>query len=224
MRVRTFISVVGSRALDSPYEWSAWVNWSLEAGVPQETVDDVREGRAPRHLTAEDRLVADFCTQLISGGHRVSDATFQAALDHFGIQELVELVMTVGYFALIALPLNAFEIEMSAEQKSRQKPFAPLPVTGEPWAGPDGDAAERSLPPISGKSAGKDGPARVPLLAGHDDVPREDQHFVDRVVLTRGWLSGVFQVLIHTPDVAARVANIGDFVLYHSVLPRAAQT
>lgn len=218
MRVRTFVSVIGSRALDAPYEWSAWVNWSLEAGVPQETVDDVREGRAPRHLTAEDRLVADFCTQLISGNHRVSDATFKAALDHFGVQGLVELVMTVGYFALIALPLNAFEIEMSAEQKSRQKPFTPLPVTGKPWSGPDG--AERTLPGLSG---GSESP-RVPLLAGHDDVPREHQHFVDRVVLTRGWISGVFQVLLHTPDVAARVANIGDFVLYHSVLPRATQT
>src|SRR5690349_4959665 len=152
MRVRTFISVIGSRALDAPYEWSAWVNWSLEAGVPQETVDDVREGRAPRHLTAEDRLLTDFCTQLISGNHRVSDATFKAALDRYGVQGVVELVMTVGYFALIALPLNAFEIEMSAEQLARQKPFKPLPVTGKPWAGADGDAAERSLPSISGKS------------------------------------------------------------------------
>ncbi|MPZ45726.1 MAG: hypothetical protein GEV05_20505, partial [Betaproteobacteria bacterium] len=50
------------------------------------------------------------------------------------------------------------------------------------------------------------------------------QHFVDRIVLTRGWLSGAFQVLLHSPDVAARIANIGDFVLYHSVLPPAVQT
>ena len=218
MRVRTFVSVIGSRALDAPYEWSAWVNWALEAGVPQETVDDVREGRAPRNLTAEDRLVTDFCMQLISGDHRVSDATFKAALDHFGLQGLVELVMTIGYFAMIALPLNAFEIEMSPEQKGQRKLFAPLPLIGKPWSGPDG--AERKLPPISGKSISP----RVPLLAGHDDVAPEHQHFVDRVVLTRGWISGAFQVLLHTPDVATRVANVGDFVIYHSVLPRATQT
>ena len=216
MRVRSFISVIGSRALDAPYEWSAWVNWALEAGVPQETVDEVREGRAPRGLTAEDRLVTDLCAQLISGNHRVSDATFKAALDHFGLQGLVELVMTLGYFAMIALPLNVFEIEMSAEQKSGRKPFAPLPVSGKPSSGSD---AAGDLPSITGPS----GAPRVPLLAGHDDVPPAHQHFVDRVVLTRGWISGVFQVLLHTPDVAARVANVGDFVLYHSVLPPAAQ-
>ncbi|MGH8665511.1 MAG: hypothetical protein ACREUX_14710, partial [Burkholderiales bacterium] len=37
MRVRGFVSVIGSRALDAPYEWSAWVNWALGAGVSQET-------------------------------------------------------------------------------------------------------------------------------------------------------------------------------------------
>ena len=212
MRVRSFVSVIGSRALDAPYEWAAWINWALEAGVPQETVDDVREGRAPRGLTAEDRLVADFCTQLFSADHRVRDATFDAALACFGVQGLVELVVTIGYFAMIALPLNAFEMEMSAEQNSLRKPFAPLPVGGKPWT--DADGAERILPPISGSVA----VPRVPLLASHDDVQPAHQHFVDRIVLTRGWISGAFQVLLHTPDVAARVSSVGDQLLYRSVL------
>src|SRR5690606_1942715 len=142
------VSVIGSRALDAPYEWSAWVNWALDAGVAQGTVDAVREGRPPRGLTADDTLVSDFCTQLLSGDHRVSDPTFQAALDRFGPQGLAELVVTVGYFALIALPLNAFEIEMAPEQLRIRKPFAPLIVGGSPWRG-DG-AAERVVPPIGG--------------------------------------------------------------------------
>ena len=41
IRVRSFISLIGSRALDAPYEWAAWVNWALEAGIPQETVDAI---------------------------------------------------------------------------------------------------------------------------------------------------------------------------------------
>jgi 4-carboxymuconolactone decarboxylase len=215
MRVRGFVSVIGSRALDAPYEWCAWVNWALEAGVPQETVDDVREGRPPRGLTDEDRLVTEFCTQLISGDHRVAPATFRAALDHFGLQGLLELVVTVGYFTLIALPLNAFEIEMSADQLRKRKPFARLPVGGKPWS-PDASSG-RPLPPIEAVRASP----RIALPAGHDDVAPEHQHFVDRIVLTRGWLSPLFQALLHSPDVAVRIANIGDFLLYHSVLPPA---
>ena len=51
LRVRGFASLIGSRALDAPYEWSAWVNWTLEAGVPQDTVDAIREGRTPQNLS-----------------------------------------------------------------------------------------------------------------------------------------------------------------------------
>jgi len=213
MRVRTFVAVIGSRALDVPYAWSAWVNWALEAGVPQDTVDAVREGRAPKDLTAEDRLVTDFCMQLISGNHRLNEATYKAALDRFGVQGVVELVVTLGYFALIALPLNAFEMEMSPEQKRNRKPFAPLAVGGKP--GTDPGFERSSPPPIAGGAAA---PPRVPLLAGHDDVAPEHQHFLDRIVRTRGWIAGVFQVLLHAPDVAERVANVGDFVLHGTVL------
>ena len=213
IRVRSFISLIGSRALDAPYEWAAWVNWALEAGIPQETVDAIREGKAPPRLTADEKLVTELCTQMISGNHRVSGATFKAALERFGTQGLVELVVTLGYFAMIALPLNAFEIEMAAAQHAQRKPFAPLRVGGRPWT-PTNDAT-RALPPIKGLGSN----ARVPLLATHDDLAPQDQHFLDRVIRTRGSISPAFGLLLHTPDVAERIAAIGEFFLYQSSLP-----
>ena len=212
IRVRAFISLIGSRALDAPYEWGAWINWALEAGVPQETVDAIREGRSPPNLNAEEELVADLCRQLVTGNHRLREATFKAALERYGNQGLVELVMTLAYFAMIALPLNAFEIEMSAEQKGLRKPFAPLEVGGTPATDCEESLSTRAL-----ASANTAAP-RVPLLATHEAVAPEHQHFLDRIVRTRGWLSPVFQVLLHTPDVAERVANVGAFLLYESGL------
>lgn len=216
MRVRGFASLIGSRALDAPYEWAAWVNWALEAGVPQDTVDAIREGRPPQNLTTEEALVADFCGQLVSGNHRVNAATYSAALEHFGEQGLVELVVTLGYFTMIALPLNAFEIGMTDAQKGLRKPFTPLEIRGNPWMDPGTQRA--GLPPIRGNPATS---LRIPPLSGHDDVAPEHQHFLDRIVRTRGWISGLFQVLLHTPDVAERMANIGAFFLYETALPPA---
>ena len=214
IRVRAFISLIGSRALDCPYEWAAWMNWALEAGVPQDTVDAIRESRQPPNLTAEEKLVTQLCTQMISGNHRVSDATFKAALDHFGVQGLVELVVTLAYFAMIALPLNAFEIEMSAAQMAQRKPFAPLAVSGAAWT--DSGAARPSVPPISGASVPQ---PRLPLVNSHNDLAPRDQHFLDRVIRTRGWISPAFGLLLHTPDVAERIAAIGEFFLYETILP-----
>ncbi|HWI13929.1 MAG TPA: hypothetical protein VNT02_06725 [Burkholderiales bacterium] len=219
LRVRGYIALLGARALDGPYEWAAWVNWAIEAGVPRETADAIRERRTPASLTAEEELVTDVCTQLITGNHRARRETFDAALAHFGVQGLVEVVVTLGYFAMIALPLNAFEMEMSAEQKGSRKPFEPLKVTGLP--GTHAQFARRDLPAFSLKRGGA---PRVPTLATHEDVPPRDQHFLDRVVRTRGWVSPVFQVLLHAADMAERVANVGEFFLYKSSIPPATRT
>lgn len=218
-RVRTFVALVGSRALDVPYEWNAWVGWALEAGVPQDTVDAIREGREPPNLTPEEALVRDYCTQLVSGNHQLTDATYHAALKHFGVQGLVELAVCLGYFAMIAFPLNAFEIEMTAEQKAIRKPFAPLIVPPHPGT----PAARRDMPrfetlqPASTREA-------IAAITRHNDLNGPNQHYLDRVIRTRGHVSGVFQILLHTPDVADRIATTGEFFLYETVLPPAIRT
>jgi 4-carboxymuconolactone decarboxylase len=217
-RVRTFIALVGSRLLNVPYEWNAWVGWALEAGVPQETADAIREGREPAHLTPEERLARDVCTQLAGGNHHVSDATHQAALAQFGAQGLVELVVCFGYFMMIAFPLNAFEIEMSAEQKAQRKPFEPLRVPPHP-----GRVAQRAqLPAFVSPRQGA--AARIAAITRHEDLKHADQHYLDRIMRTRGHVSPIFQALLHTPDVADRIATVGAFFLYETALPPALRT
>ncbi len=211
-RVRTFVALVGSRLLDVPYEWNAWVGWAQEAGVPQETADAIREGRPAPNLTAEEALVQDFCTQLATSRHCVSDATYQAALKHFGEQGVVELVVCLGYFAMIAFPLNAFEIEMSAAQLALRKSFVPLRVPAFPGA------VQRQAPAFETLRA-DDAKARITRITRHADLKHADQHYLDRVIRKRGHVSALFQVLLHTPDVADRMATVGEFFLYETVLP-----
>src|SRR5690242_19593177 len=117
---------------------------------------------------------------------------------------------------MIALPLNAFEIEMASAQHAQRKPFAPLELRGRPWT--DSDDVKRALQPFSGGEIPR---ARVRLLATHDDLAPKDQHFLDRVLRTRGWISPAFGLLLHTPDVAERIAAIGEFFLYETILPPA---
>jgi len=223
-KVRTFVALIGARALDGPYEWAAWVGWALDAGVSQDTVDAIRERRAPSDLTREDALVLDFCSQLLGGTHRVSDATYKTALEHFGAQGVVELTGTLGYFAMIAFPLNAFEIEMSAEQKGMRKAFEPLRVDGqvyEPSASKSGAEHDFENPGLSRVPRTE---PRIPPIRAHADLAPPDQHFFDRIILTRGRIAGAFPVLLHSPDVATRVAHVGDYLLYHTVLAPTVKT
>ena len=50
--------------------------------------------------------------------------------------------------------------------------------------------------------------ARLPNLA-REDLKPEDQKHVDAIVGTRGGIRGPFGVLLHSPDLASRVAATG---------------
>ena len=206
IRVRTFMAMIGSRALNAPYEWSAWVGWALNAGVPQSTVDAIREHKPLEALTEEDELVLDFCSQLAGGDHHVSDTVFNTARARFGVQPLVELVGTLGYFAMIAYPLNAFEMEMSPEQKKLRKPFEPLPV--DPLPAMQGSGSSKPPSPLEAPPHHE---PRVPLVTQIRDLPASSHHFFDRIVRSRGHVSPPYQVLLNSPDMAERICYVGDF-------------
>ena len=206
MRVRTFMAAIGSRALNAAYEWSAWITWAIDSGVPQETVDAIRERRPLTALTDEDALVLDFCSPLVSGNHRISDAVFDRARAHFGVQQLVELVGTLGYFAMIAYPLNAFEMEMTEEQKKKRRPFEPLPVQPTPVV-----EQPRGLPAPAAPTRMR---PRVPLITEISNLPAASHHFYDRIVRTRGHIAPPYQVLLNSPDMAERICHVGDFFNY----------
>lgn len=118
-RVRTFAAILGARALDGVYEWTAWCHRALAAGVPAELVELVRLGAPLPDLEGDDRIVRRVVTELLAPGHRLSEETYQEALDYFGPQGIVELVANLAYFAMIAFPLNAFEIEPGRPGEAR---------------------------------------------------------------------------------------------------------
>jgi alkylhydroperoxidase family enzyme len=169
-------------------------------------------------LAQEERLALAVCAELTSGEHRLSDPTFAAALEHFGARGLVELVATLGYFALIAIPLNAFEIEMTKEQLAKRKPFAPLPIPPHPGATPAG--APRA--PFALVVPPRPTP-RVPRVTRIEDLAPADRHFFDRVVRTRGRVAGPFEVLMLSPDLADRVAVVGEPLVHGTTIPAPAR-
>jgi len=124
-RVRSWAAIIGARALDGVYEWAAWRARATGAGISEASADALAAGRRPDDMSDEDALVYDVVMELVGEGHRLSEATYQAALAHFGEQGVVELVANLAYFAMIAFPLNAFEIDLN----SADAPILPIAPT-----------------------------------------------------------------------------------------------
>ena len=62
--------------------------------------------------------------------------------------------------------------------------------------------------------------ARLPNL-GREDLKPEDRKYVDDIVGTRGGIRGPFGVLLHSPDLASRVAATGAYVRCEGDIPNA---
>jgi alkylhydroperoxidase family enzyme len=62
--------------------------------------------------------------------------------------------------------------------------------------------------------------ARLPNL-DKDQLKPEDLKFYDVIADSRGGVRGPYGVLLHSPDLAARVAHTGSYVRYHLELPEA---
>jgi 4-carboxymuconolactone decarboxylase len=104
-RLSEFATLVVARHWTQQFEWFVHVPLALKAGVTQDTIDALRDGRRPASLSADEACVHDLAGELLRH-HGVSDATYAAAVERFGEQGVVDLVALIGYFALVSMVLN----------------------------------------------------------------------------------------------------------------------
>ena len=61
--------------------------------------------------------------------------------------------------------------------------------------------------------------ARIPLITTREGVPSENRHIFDAIEDSRSQVRGPFPVLLHSPEVAGRTANLGAYIRFESTLP-----
>ena len=106
-RARELAAMVTAHLLDCEYEAAAHERQAREAGVSDVTLQAIR-GKRFGEVDAADQWVCELARQLVVD-HRIAPAVFDTALGRLGERGLVELTATVGYYAMIAATLNAFE-------------------------------------------------------------------------------------------------------------------
>jgi len=104
--LRELAILLVARHWSASYEWHAHRRHAATAGLDPAIADAIEVGARPEKLSADEALVYEFVSELLSTGD-VSDPTFDAAKARFGERMLVELVGTAGYYSFIALVLNA---------------------------------------------------------------------------------------------------------------------
>jgi 4-carboxymuconolactone decarboxylase len=107
---RETVIVAAAREHDARVEWGAHVRLARKAGVREQVIEAIGHRSALDALTEEEAELVRYVRELL-GANRVSDATFEALRSRLGDRGIVELTGLLGYYALVAFTLNAFELE-----------------------------------------------------------------------------------------------------------------
>jgi len=111
-RVRVLAAMTVAREFDAVYVWGAQAGSARRQGVPEATITAIREQHS-RGIPAEDAQVVDFTRDLIRK-HRVDAASMTALQQRFGDEQFIELTGTIGYYSMLAMTVNACELEAAA--------------------------------------------------------------------------------------------------------------
>lgn len=93
------------------FEWAVHAPIAIEAGLDPAAVEAIRVGREPKLEKADERAVYAFSSELLRN-RRVSDETFRFAAETLGQLGVVDLVGILGYYGLISMTINAFEVPL----------------------------------------------------------------------------------------------------------------
>lgn len=110
-RLSELAILVTARHWDCQFEWYAHEPEAVAGGLGGSVIEAIKHGRQPQFEREDERAIYDFARELHER-HVVSEATYARALQHFEALGVVELTALCGYYAMVAMTLNAHELPL----------------------------------------------------------------------------------------------------------------
>jgi len=100
-----FAIILQARRWSQEYEWYVHAADARTAGLPDDVIQAVAEGRRPEKMTDDQEIVYEFGREL-NDNHGVTDRTYARAVTRFGEHGVMDLVGVNGFYSLISMALN----------------------------------------------------------------------------------------------------------------------
>ncbi len=97
------------------FEFWAHARLARDAGLPEDIIEAVRTGAAPEFRDEAQRAVHALVSEYFAT-NRVSEPTYRLAIAELGERGVVDLVGVVGYYCLVSMTLNVFDVGLPAGQ------------------------------------------------------------------------------------------------------------
>lgn len=111
-RIFELLILIVARAHTTEFAWVVHEAIALKAGLDTKVIEAVRERRVPDFPNADERVTYDLVLQLLQT-RTLSTQTYQRGIERLGLDLLLEIVSAVGFYSMICLVLNSFEVPAS---------------------------------------------------------------------------------------------------------------
>ena len=101
--------ITTGRVWSSKFEWEHHAPLAIKAGINEEYVNIIAQGKRPIFDNQIEQIVFDFAAES-NILKNVKDDTFAIALEKLGQTRVIDIVGICGYYSLISMTLNVFKV------------------------------------------------------------------------------------------------------------------
>ena len=110
-RLSELAILVTGRVWTAQFEWTVHKPIALKAGLSEAVVEAIRTRRTPPFEKTDERIVHDFA-QALHTDRKVPQEQYDEAVAMLGTTAVVDLVGILGYYTLISMTINAFNVPL----------------------------------------------------------------------------------------------------------------
>jgi len=120
-KLQELVMITVAREMDCAFIWYAHAAAARQAGVGDDTVDNIREKQGLTNLDADELTAVHFTRELLRN-RKVSQPTFDAAITRFGQRGMMTLTNLIACYAVLAYNMNTYELEAPAHPTEKALP------------------------------------------------------------------------------------------------------
>lgn len=117
--LREYAILLGAHVYNGRYEWIQHVPIAIACGATKEQVDAVEKGELKSPLFDEKEKAFLAFVDDSARNVRCSDSTFAEMKKHFSDREIVETILTIGYYQMLARLTECTDTELDEPKGTR---------------------------------------------------------------------------------------------------------
>ena len=100
-----------ARKWTAQFEWYAHKKFAISAGLSKAVINSIEQREQPNFINEDEKAIYNF-SMALQESYAVDDVTFNEAVRHIGRTGVTDLVGLLGYYTLVSMTLNVYEIPL----------------------------------------------------------------------------------------------------------------